>query len=176
MRILTSTTGPPGSVAVLRFIAVQLLIIAATIEQPSLGQPANTSAPAVQAADSSSANVLSGRDLYLQQYCGLCHALRKAETEGIFGPAHDGMEELARQRLADPNYSGHASTTVEYVRESILKPQIYIVPGFEATVHRMPAYTHLAPEVIEALVAYLLEPECSDDDCQESESASRSMH
>ena len=106
-----------------------------------------------------SESVTSGLELYRQMYCGLCHTLDKAGTRGIFGPAHDGLAEIAAQRLQDPNYAGKAKTAEEYVRESILQPELYIVPGFETTVHRMPAYTHISDEDVDAIVQFLIADE-----------------
>lgn len=106
-----------------------------------------------------SVSVTSGLELYRQMYCGLCHALEKAGTRGIFGPSHDGMAEIAEQRVKDPNYAGEAKTAEEYVRESIVQPALYIAPGFETTVHRMPAYTHLSDEDVYAIVQFLIADE-----------------
>ena len=97
-----------------------------------------------------------GVEVYLAAYCGSCHALEAAGSWGAFGPTHDGMGLTAAERLADPNYSGHATTPEEYLRESILEPQLYYVPTYVTSPHRMPAYTHLPAEDIDAMVYMLL--------------------
>ena len=106
-----------------------------------------------------SAPASTGLDLYRQQYCGLCHALDRAETAGIFGPTHNQLVSVAEQRLQDEGYKGKAKTVEEYIRESITDPNVYLVPGFETTVHRMPAYTHLSPEAVDAIVIFLIQEE-----------------
>jgi hypothetical protein len=40
-----------------------------------------------------------------------------------------GMMERGELRIADPAYEGKATTNREYSLESILLPQVYIVPG-----------------------------------------------
>jgi nitric oxide reductase subunit C len=98
----------------------------------------------------------AGLAAYRAQYCGVCHTLNAAETRGTFGPEHNGMEQTAATRLADPNYSGTATSPAEYVHESIVDPQAYIVPGYATTSHRMPSYAHLDTATLDALVAFLL--------------------
>jgi mono/diheme cytochrome c family protein len=96
-----------------------------------------------------------GVEVYRAHYCGSCHALTAASTRGTFGPAHDDMGLVAARRIADPDYVGGATTVEEYLRESLLDPRAYIVEGYQITQHHMPAYTHLTPAEIDALV-YLL--------------------
>ncbi len=96
-----------------------------------------------------------GLRVYRAQYCGVCHQLSVAETAGQFGPSHDGMAWTAQTRLLNPAYTGNASTPDEYLRESILTPEAYIVDGYALSSHPMPSYAHLSPKEIDVLV-YLL--------------------
>lgn len=98
-----------------------------------------------------------GVEVYLQSYCGACHALASAGTAGAFGPSHDDARAQAEERLRDPNYRGAATTAEEYIRESIVDPGVYLVPGYAATPHRMPAYGNLSDEALDALVALLMQ-------------------
>lgn len=100
-----------------------------------------------------------GISIYREQFCGLCHRFALAETEGIFGPSHDGFAAVAARRIQDTTYTGRASTPAEYVRESITDPTAHVVPGYEAGRHHMPPYIDLAPEDLEALVHLLLAEE-----------------
>jgi mono/diheme cytochrome c family protein len=97
----------------------------------------------------------AGMDVYHQQYCGVCHTLTAAETTGTFGPTHEGLGATAAQRLLDPTYQGNATTAAEYIRESILDPAAYTVPGYATTSHRMPSYAHLQGATLDALVDFL---------------------
>lgn len=98
----------------------------------------------------------AGLATYRAQYCGVCHTLDAAETRGTFGPPHNGMGATAAARLLEENYSGSATTAAEYIRESIVEPQVYIAPGYATTSHRMPTYAHLDSATVDALVAFLL--------------------
>ncbi len=100
--------------------------------------------------------VALGMKVYQERYCGLCHQLGAAGTGGVFGPTHDGMGVTASARLQDPAYGGEATTPAEYVRESLVRPQAYVVPGYEITSHPMPGYDFLSEQEILALVEMLL--------------------
>lgn len=97
-----------------------------------------------------------GLAVYRAQYCGVCHTLSSAGTKGTFGPPHDGMGVTAAQRIADPGYSGAATTAAGYLYESLVKPEAYFVEGYISSSHRMPPYTHLSEDELQELVAFLL--------------------
>ncbi len=63
---------------------------------------------------------------------------------------------IAQARIADPNYAGSADTAAGYIRESIVTPAAYIVPGYAFTRHPMPAYDIPAAD-LDALVFFLLQ-------------------
>lgn len=107
------------------------------------------------ALHASTAQLEQGLRVYRAQYCGVCHQLSVAETTGQFGPSHDGMARTAQARLLNSGYTGSASTPDEYLSESILTPEVYIVDGYAVSSHHMPSYAHLSPQEIDALV-YLL--------------------
>jgi mono/diheme cytochrome c family protein len=108
----------------------------------------------VPAADP--ALIAAGLAVYHAQYCGVCHTLDAADTHGTFGPPHNGLGITAVTRLTDPNYQGSATTPAEYIHESIVDPQVYSVPGYLTTSHRMPSYSFLDAASLDALVAFLL--------------------
>jgi len=97
-----------------------------------------------------------GKEVYLAQYCGTCHALEYANTRGTFGPPHHQAGTNAKQRIMSDTYSGDATTAEEYLYESILDPYAYYTPSYETTNHHMPAYGHLPDSDIDALVYMLL--------------------
>lgn len=96
-----------------------------------------------------------GISVYRSQYCGSCHTLSAANTRGILAPNHDAAALSAAQQIALPGYTGSATTVEDYLRESLLEPEAYRAQGFELTNHHMPAYVHLPPQDIDALV-YML--------------------
>lgn len=100
--------------------------------------------------------IADGIRVYRANYCGTCHRSTLAGTAGIFGPGHDSMAVYAARRLDDPGYTGRATTPAEYVRESIVDPVAWRVPGYERTRFLMPAYTQLTHSEVDALVRMLL--------------------
>ena len=99
-----------------------------------------------------------GLEVYSQNYCGTCHTLSAAHTLGQFGPSHDGLRATIEARLKDGSYGGQAKDVTAYLRESILEPEAYLVPEFAASRYRMPAFTDLSSQDLEALIALLGQP------------------
>lgn len=110
---------------------------------------------AQEAPPSDASMVDRGRTLYVEHHCGVCHALATVGAEGFFGPPHDAMGDVAAARVASRDYEGDATDAAGYIRESIVDPQAYVVPGFALTRHPMPAYD-LPEEDLDALVAFLM--------------------
>lgn len=99
--------------------------------------------------------IAQGVEVYRSRYCGICHSLTVANTRGTFAPNHDHVATHAQEHLADPGYSGSATTVEAYLMESLLEPQRYFVPGYELSPHAMPTFSHLSDEELIALVAML---------------------
>lgn len=129
------------------------------VETPTARPTPTTAATPTAAAQTvaDEAEIAKGIGVYKAAYCGTCHALDAANTAGIFGPPHNGMAATAAARIANGHYTGAATTPDAYLRESILNPGVYLVDGYAATRHPMPAYTHLPAEEVEALVHLLLQ-------------------
>jgi cytochrome c oxidase subunit II len=85
-----------------------------------------------------------GAQLFTSQGCGSCHAFEPAGSTAEVGPSLDNLEADAR-RAGQP--------LGQYVRDSILKPNEYVVPGYREGV--MPPFDGLTQEQIDALVQYL---------------------
>lgn len=133
-------------------------IASATLTQASATASApSTTGAGARVATGSDVLAEQGLKVYQAQYCGICHQLDAAGTAGLFGPTHNGLAQTAEERLGDPRYTGSARTAGEYVRESILNPESYLVPGYELSNHRMPAYVNLSETDLEALVQLLLQ-------------------
>ena len=148
-------------------IALAFAIIATLpVEQPvaRMGEGAMTAS--VQSARTDvnktsapvdSAVLAVGPQVYLDNYCGVCHSLTIVDAGGMFGPSHDRMGAIAEERLTDTGYRGNAASAVDYIRESILEPSVYIAPGSMIAHQQMPPYTHLPVEEIDALVLFLVQ-------------------
>lgn len=100
--------------------------------------------------------IAAGMTVYRAHYCGICHVLEEAGTTGRFGPSHENIGAVAASRIEDPRYGGPAETAEEYLYESLVKPQIYLVEGYVGSSHPMPPYIHLPEEDLRALVALLM--------------------
>lgn len=96
-------------------------------------------------------------EVYRRSYCGTCHTLTIAETIGTFGPSQDGIGLIAEQRVNDPNYTGTATNAADYLLESLVEPQAYIVAGYELSRHKMPPFSQLSDEELQAIVYLLLQ-------------------
>ena len=68
--------------------------------------------------------------LFIQSGCPVCHTIPGIQgAQGRQGPQLQ-LGTTGPQRLADPQYSGKATTVREYIIESILTPGAYVVPGY----------------------------------------------
>ncbi|MCH7663001.1 MAG: c-type cytochrome [Chloroflexi bacterium] len=93
--------------------------------------------------------VSRGRGVFLTQACATCHTITGL-TDRIIGPVLDGIG-----TRADTTIDGY--TAEEYIRESILKPDAFIVEGFNAEI--MSAYDFgdiLTADEINDLIEFLL--------------------
>ena len=89
----------------------------------------------------------AGEAVYAENGCGGCHVFTPANSEGNTGPNLDDLSQEA-QRAGEP--------LEEFVRESIVRPDAYIEPGYPPNV--MPkTYAQLPKEQLDALVQYLVE-------------------
>lgn len=88
--------------------------------------------------------VARGRQVYRALDCGRCHQV--AERGGRSGPDLSRIGTVAGERRpGDP---------AGYLRESVLDPGAYVVPGFPDTMPRG-LVRNLSPDDLEALIAYL---------------------
>ena len=89
--------------------------------------------------------------------CFGCHSLQQGVV--LVGPSLAGLVTRTNVLLRSPEYKGSAKTPEEYIRESILNPHAYIVPGPTFSVGGQsimpPLASTLKPEEIDQLVAYL---------------------
>ncbi len=93
--------------------------------------------------------------LFVQSGCAVCHTIPGiAPAKGRQGPKLV-LGTNGPKRLADSNYQGTAETVREYIQESILKPGMYVVPGYSDRV--MPRWygKRLNAKALDRIATYL---------------------
>lgn len=113
---------------------------APTSTSPSPGPPP----PAVKG------DPAAGKVVFLASTCGTCHTFKPAGSTGTVGPDLDKL-------TADAKVANRGSL-VQYVTESIVSPNAYIVPKYPAGVMLQNFGTELSKKQIADLVAFLLKP------------------
>jgi cytochrome c oxidase subunit 2 len=87
----------------------------------------------------------SGKQLFVSNGCDGCHTFKPADATGKVGPDLDKLPALAR-RAGQP--------LEEFIRESIVKPDAYVEPGYQKGV--MPGtFASLPASQLDALVTFL---------------------
>ena len=93
--------------------------------------------------------------------CGACHVIPGVpNAQGAIGPDLSDIGKMAAEWIASADYTGQATTPEEYIRESIVDPNAFVVPecpGGPCLEGQMPATLAqvLSPEELDAAVAYL---------------------
>lgn len=98
----------------------------------------------------------AGAELMVNNGCGGCHIVQGVDgMVGVVGPELSALGSVALERLEDSAYGGAATSAEEYIQESILKPEIYVVPDYLAGVMPATFGDTLSPEDLQAIVEYL---------------------
>lgn len=101
----------------------------------------------------------AGKTLYHTLACDSCHGLDAVGSTRTYGPTHNHLRTTAEARIHAADYSGQATTTAEYIRESIVDPKAHLVDGYEHIRFGMPSFAHLSEHDINALVNFLMQQE-----------------
>ncbi len=88
----------------------------------------------------------AGSATFASAGCGSCHTFRPAGSTGKIGPDLDNL-------AADAKTAG--KPLAAYVKESIVDPDAYVVPGFQKGVMPSTYGQTLTPAQVDGLVAYL---------------------
>lgn len=94
-------------------------------------------------------------DIFIHAGCPVCHVIPGIPgANGRVGPALI-LGTTGIQRLGDPTYGGIAATIRDYIVESVLDPERFIVPGYPN--RTMPSWygTKLSALALEKIAAYL---------------------
>lgn len=105
--------------------------------------------------------------LFIQKGCIACHTVKEGspssegeteeqvETLEQVGPSMVGVATRSVETIKLPDYTGGANTVEAYFKESILTPQIYLVPNYEPLMPQTYEATINEQELTE-LVNYML--------------------
>jgi cytochrome c2 len=131
---------------------------------PTLVPPTATATHAPTVTPSTLGNAANGAKLFSQPKieCDSCHDVTQPFPGGEYAPNLGNIATEAERVIKSPDYTGQAKTVAEYLRESILTPNVYIVPGDNyrekdgksAMEQRFAEI--LTPQQVEDLIAYLL--------------------
>jgi mono/diheme cytochrome c family protein len=109
-----------------------------TATQPAAPPSAQPPPPAA------AGDAAKGKTLFASNGCGSCHTFGPAGTSGKVGPDLDNL-------ASDAKKAGQPLD--DYVHESIVDPDAYVVPGFPKGT--MPPFSSLSPEQVDDLVAFV---------------------
>lgn len=94
-------------------------------------------------------------DIFIHAGCPVCHMIPGIPgADGRVGPKL-ALGTTGAQRLNDPTYKGQAKTVHDYVVESVLEPERFVVPGYPN--RTMPSWygSKLSALALEKIAAYL---------------------
>lgn len=98
----------------------------------------------------------AGRQVFINNGCGGCHVLDDANGAGVTGPGLNNIGTVAAERIEQSDYPGEATSVEEYIRESIVNPNVHIVEGYPQNVMPQNFSETIPEEDINALVDYLV--------------------
>ncbi len=131
-------------------VALLALAFLAACGAQQQATPQQAQAPAGEQA-AAAGNPERGRQLFQSSSvaglpgCAACHSLEPGTV--LVGPSLAGIGTRAAQRV--PGMSAE-----EYLRQSILEPDAYVVEGFPKGA--MPAYRNISEQDLQDLIAFLL--------------------
>lgn len=99
---------------------------------------------------------VAGEAITKSQACTACHI--DAPTGPAWLPTADqpGIGDRAATRITEPTYTGAASTPEQYLLESIVDPNVYVVDGFAANIMPQTYGDNLTSQDVADVIAYLL--------------------
>jgi cytochrome c oxidase subunit 2 len=116
---------------------IVVLLVGATLAVYAIDPGTQEAAPAAE-------RPVAGQTVFLTKGCTGCHS-RAGVSDGFIGPDLTNLAERAGDRV-------DGLTAEEYVRQSVLNPQAYIVSGYGGQMPVLPVDT----AELDALVEYLL--------------------
>jgi mono/diheme cytochrome c family protein len=88
--------------------------------------------------------------------CAACHILSAVGPAWAGDSSTPGIGTRAQTRFTESGYSGEAKSAEQYLLESIVHPNAYVVSGFQPNVMPGDFATRLTPQDAADLIAYML--------------------
>jgi cytochrome c2 len=141
--------------------ATQIAALASPPPPPGTNTgPSPAEALAQQVAALPKGDPAHGESLTQVNACTACHITGSVgpgwlATADNATPKGEGIGMRAQHRYKDPGYTGVATSAEGYLLESIIKPNAYIVPGFQPNIMPQNFGTLLHPQDLADIIAYL---------------------
>lgn len=101
-------------------------------------------------------NAQSGEALATQLGCTACHVIGPTGPAWMPNPEQPGIGERAALRIEQDDYTGNATTPEEYLFESVVNTNLFIVEGFAENVMPATYGDTLTEQNMADLIAYML--------------------
>jgi mono/diheme cytochrome c family protein len=101
-------------------------------------------------------NAQAGETLATTLACTACHIAAPTGPAWLPSGSEPGIGERAAARIAQPDYTGQATTPEQYLFESIVAPNTFIISGFAANIMPLNYANTLTDQDMADLIAYLL--------------------
>jgi mono/diheme cytochrome c family protein len=108
---------------------------------------APTTTPATTATTTAAGNPAQGKSVFASSGCGACHTFRPAGSSGTIGPDLDTKPALDAKK--------NNMELAAFIRESIVKPNAYIAPGYPKGVMPQNFGSTLTKTQLADLVAFI---------------------
>ncbi len=153
-----SPTGPRHQAVVVAAVGLVIASMVWALRSPPVSQ-LNSNGPVVAPLSPEKIPLVTGDEplieILTKPGCPVCHVIPGVPgANGQVGPPLL-LGTTGRQRLNDPLYRGQAKTVHEYIVESVLEPQRFVVQGYQE--HTMPTWygAKLSALALEKIATYL---------------------
>lgn len=116
---------------------------------PTIGSDITVSLPAGD-ADRGSQLAQSG-----EGGCSACHELASVGPAWAAAGGQPGIGTRAGQRISEPDYNGNATTAQQYLIESIVAPNAFVVAGYQEGIMPRDYAQRLSAQQVADMIAYM---------------------
>ncbi len=130
------------------FAAMMLVVVFVAREQPEASaEPQTPTLPSPAPAPAPAGNATAGKAVFAANGCAACHTFTPAGASGTIGPDLD--------HLAADAKTANRGSLGQYTTESIVSPNVYVVPKFPPSVMPQDFGSKLGKTQVADLVAFL---------------------